>query len=78
MDENVISIYQNQAKLGCRQAETNQILKIEALVLAKWIIKHFAFFLLTRYILVICDMFTKIFRKKCLGCENFGIKSSGA
>ena len=38
------NIHISKSEFKCRKAETNQILKIEAFVIAKWFIKHFAIF----------------------------------
>ena len=34
----------SKSKSGCRQPETNQILKIEDVAVVSWLAKHFAFF----------------------------------
>ena len=62
-----------KSKFECRQAETNQILKIEAFLTAKWLIKHFAFFTNPVYFDNLYMLGYQNFWKK-----HFGIASDGA
>ena len=56
------NIYTSKYNFGCLKTETSQILKIEAFVITKWLIKH-CVFLLTRYILIIYDMLVVVSNK---------------